>query len=45
MVSGKVVEDVGLIASGFFSISGVTGDTITADKYKVRIDIPIIREA
>ena len=45
MVSGKVVEEVGLIASGFFSISGVTGDTITADKYKVRIDIPITREA
>ena len=45
MVSGKVVEEVGLIASGFFSISGVTGDTITADKYKVRIDIPIMREA
>ncbi len=45
MVSGKVVEEVGLTASGFFSISGVTGDTITADKYKVRIDIPIMREA
>ena len=44
MVSGKVVEEVGLIASGFFPISGVTGDTITANKYKVRIDIPIIRE-
>lgn len=45
MVSGKVVEEVGLIASGFFPISGVTGETITANKYKVRIDIPIIREA
>lgn len=45
MVSGKVVEEVGLIASGLFPISGVTGDTITANKYKVRIDIPIIREA
>ena len=44
MISKKVVDKVGLIPSGFFPIIGVTGGSITTEKYKVRIDIPILSE-
>ena len=44
MISKKVVNEIGLIPSGFFPIAGVTGSSITTEKYKVRIDIPILSE-
>lgn len=41
MISRKVVDEVSLQASGHRRITPVTGDPFIADKYRIRLDIPI----
>ena len=41
MISQKVVDDVGLQAIGHMPITPVTGKQFDANKYRIRLDIPI----
>ena len=41
MISQKVVDGVGLQAIGHMPITPVTGEPFNANKYRIRLDIPI----
>ena len=41
MISKKVVDAVGLQVIGHMPITPVTGEPFNADKYRIRLDIPI----
>ncbi len=44
MISQKVVDQVGLQAIGHRRIIPVTGDPLKTEKFRIRLDIPILTE-